>query len=282
MADSSKLRWFRAEDWRLAVMSDDWNQQLSERVIAIVSQSSPSKHPQTIQLRHSDSIDRCFFLKVFHPAKGVARLKDLVRRSKALRALTQGTALAKAGFDVPPTIAAGERRKCGVLYESFALSAEVSGAALPSFLRTGLPLAEKRAALVQLAELVRRLHRQGFVHGDLVASNIFVARAAGGRLRFYFMDNDRTRRYPRWFPQRWWKRNLVQLNRLPLPAVTLQDRLRFFHAYIGGDPRSAKARRLLKWLELKTRRRRKECDAVEPEGSFRKLMSWRDEPRAGN
>src|SRR5438094_8491510 len=88
------------------------------------------------------------------------------------------------------------------------------------------------------------------------------------------MDNDRTRRYPRWLPQSSWKRNLVQLNRFPLPGISLQDRMRFFHHYLGYRSLRLVDRRLLHWLEMKTRQRRKECDADDATVDFRKLMRW--------
>ncbi len=134
-----------------------------------------------------------------------------------------------------------------------------------------------------MADLVRRFHQRGFVHGDLVASNVFVS-AAGGEQIFYFMDNDRTRRYPTWAPQFLWKRNLIQLNRMPLPGITLQDRMRFFKSYLGNQRLASGERRLARWLERNTRRRREECDGVDASGDFRKLMRWSgvtDAKRAG-
>ncbi len=125
-----------------------------------------------------------------------------------------------------------------------------------------------------MAGLVRRFHDQGFVHGDLVASNIFVSDTAKTLRVFYFMDNDRTRRYPSWMPQSLWKRNLIQLNRMPLPGITLQDRMRFFQAYLSSQNLTSGERRFAHWLERKTRRRRKECDGVDPTGDFRRLMRW--------
>jgi hypothetical protein len=89
------------------------------------------------------------------------------------------------------------------------------------------------------------------------------------------MDHDRTRRYPKWLAQSLWQRNLVQLNRFPLPGITLQDRIRFFRAYSQRPDWSSAERERLSRLERKTRERRKECDAVDPTGSFRRLMSWK-------
>ena len=110
-----------------------------------------------------------------------------------------------------------------------------------------------------------------------MASNILVSQAAREDIEFYFMDNDRTRRFPTWLPQSLWKRNLVQLNRLPLPGISLQDRIRFLQAYLDTGKFSLADRKLAQWLELKTRQRRKECDGADPSGNFRKLMRWSPE-----
>jgi hypothetical protein len=90
------------------------------------------------------------------------------------------------------------------------------------------------------------------------------------------MDNDRTRRYPKWLPQFLWKRNLVQLNRLPLSSISLQDRIRFFREYSATESSAELDRPLLQWLEKRTRQRRKECDSIDPTVSFRRLMSWQE------
>jgi hypothetical protein len=66
----------------------------------------------------------------------------------------------------------------------------------------------------------------------------------------------------------------VQLNRMPLAGVTLQDRMRFFHRYLGRRRLSERDRRLARWLEQQTRKRRYECDGVDPRGNFRQLMCF--------
>jgi Ser/Thr protein kinase RdoA (MazF antagonist) len=165
------------------------------------------------------------------------------------------------------------------------LTQKIEGQAAHLFLRNWVHcgdhrsrLAAKRAGLRSAAEAVRRFHQNGFVHGDLVASNIFVS-GTGEELILYFMDNDRTRRYPTWVPQSLWTRNLIQLNRMPLPGITLQDRMRFFKSYLGIQKLTAGERRFAHWLERNTRRRRQECDGVDASGDFRKLMRWREDFR---
>jgi lipopolysaccharide kinase (Kdo/WaaP) family protein len=267
--------------WRLVLLADLWSPDVEKKVLELVDAQPWAKHPQTLSfcLPHNRKENE-FYLKVFHPAKGGSALKDAFRLSKAFRAWRQGIELTDAGFDVPMTVAAGEQRRFRLLRRAFILTQKIAGQPAPVFLRDLIyggekkTLALKRAALKRVAATVRQFHRDGFVHGDLVASNIFIAGAGSGGPTFYFMDNDRTRRYPSWLPQSLWKRNLIQLNRMPLPGITLQDRMRFFRAYLNRQELTSRERKLAQWLERKTRHRREECDGVDASGDFRKLMRW--------
>ena len=267
--------------WRIACLPHFWSRAIEERVFALVDAQPESKHPQTLELRLiAQNRELECYLKVFHRAASGAALKDLFRSSKAFRAWRQGLELAAAGFAVPLTIAAGEQRHRGFLYRAFILSQKLCGQPAPAFLRGMIDRSDKgvvtakRAALKQIASVIRRFHQHGFIHGDLVATNIFITDGAGEAPIFYFMDNDRTRRYPSWLPQSLWKRNLIQLNRMPLPGISLQDRMRFFQAYLNRQDLTAGDRELVRWLERKTRQRRRECDGVDASGDFRKLMRW--------
>jgi hypothetical protein len=268
-------------EWRVMLRSALWNLDLQKNVFELVDRQPWAKHPQTLLFRSpSGAPGTAYYLKVFHPSKGSTALKDVFRSSKALRAWRQGLALNEAGFEVPLTIAVGEQRRFRILRRAFLLTRGVDAEPLHIFLHGLLEsgeskvlLARKREELKRLAGLIRQFHFKGFVHGDLVASNILVA-DGNGRAIFYLMDNDRTRHYPCWLPQSLWRRNLVQLNRMPLPGITLQDRMRFFHAYRGTRQLTNADRDLARWLERQTRRRRQECDGAEASGDFRRLMSW--------
>ena len=276
------------QKWRLALLAEMWNPNLEREVLARVDAQPWSKHPQTLAMRWGEvGPGNDFYLKVFHGTGGWSVLKDLFRISRAFRAWRQGLALSAEGFDVPLTIAAGEQRRFRFLRRAFILTRRLDGQPAHLFLgrlmnqaRRNLPDL-KRREISRVGGLVRRLHEHGFVHGDLVASNILVV-DTGETPLFYFMDNDRTRRYPFWMPQSLWKRNLIQLNRMPLPGITLQDRMRFFHAYLGSRKLTISQRRLARWLEQMTRRRRRECDGVEPSGDFRRLMRWSREASVSN
>src|SRR5262245_20207158 len=272
------------EGWSLLLHREKWQKNLWHVVLKRIEKQPFSKHPQTLKLKGSYEVgDEALFLKVFHGGSGVAAIKDIFRDSKAFRSMRQATALARHNFNVPVTVAGGEKREYGLLRKAFVLTSGVEGQSLPIFLRhqgagvSSISLFEKRNALKHLASEVRRLHELGFIHGDLVPTNIFVHRSPSKESRFFFMDNDRTRHYPKWIPHALWRRNLVQLNRIPLPGVTLQDRVRFLGHYLGLKEWGNKERQLLAWFERKTRKRRSDCDSINSSVSFRQLMRWQGE-----
>lgn len=281
---SSDYSRYNERGWSLWVHREKWRAELWQVLVVLIEKQPYSKHPQTLQLEAPFGTGSdVLFLKIFHGSSGMNKLKDIFRDSKALRSMRQGAALARLNFDAPITMAAGEKREHRLLRKAFVLTLGLKGQPLPVFLRQhslgieSVSLLEKRNGLKQLALEVRRLHQLGFVHGDLVPTNIFVSRTAEKGMRLFFMDNDRTRRYSKWFPQVFWRRNLVQLNRIPLPGITLQDRVRFLSYYLGSKEWGSPERRLLAWLERKTRQRRRECDSVDANGSFRQLMRWNSE-----
>ena len=258
----------RVGDWRLKTLRHRWTPQLQNRVLELACGQIAARHPQTLSLCcEIGSDEKFFFLKIFHRGRGLIGLKDLLRQSRATRFWRQGLALSAAGFKVPLTIAVGAQGGWAIARRMFVLTEKIDGVPAPMYLGKSFAgdrskLAFKRDSLTELAKLLRQFHRIGFVHGDLVASNILVAASLGGGVEFYLMDNDRTRKYPIWMPQSLWKRNLIQLNRMPLPGVSLQDRMRFLHAYLNIRRLSHRERQFARWLEAKTRQRRKECDGV--------------------
>ncbi|MBI2999955.1 MAG: hypothetical protein HYY46_16120 [Deltaproteobacteria bacterium] len=283
MFQHTKYYFIRDGNWRLWVLPDRWSRELWGEIVDRIGDQIPAERPRTLRFSFtSGDEENDFYLKIFGRPDLLGSLKDLVRHSKALRALRQGEAFSRCGFHVPLAVAAGEERTLGVLKRAFLLTRGISGSALPYFLREyyASPLdpgrvRRKRKYIRQLALEVRRLHEIGFVHGDLVPYNILV-HAQGGQPSFFYLDHDRTQRYPNWFPQAFWKRNLVQLNRFVLPGISLQDRIRFLRHYLGVDdqPWGKKQKRLARWLEQKTRKRRAEYVPGGADLSFRKLMRW--------
>ena len=280
MATLSDYREVAAGGWRIFAFNQSWSADFRDHVLGLVRAQASARHPQTIELAHEiDGEKKRFFLKVFHRTTVLAALKDQLRRSRALGSWRHGLALAAAGFNAPLAIVVGMESGLRLTRREFILTAQIAGTPLPDYLRrAGAPgLTAKRDNIRSLARVVRRFHEIGFVHGDLVATNIFVVQRGKANLEFYFMDNDRTRRYPSWLRQWFWKRNLIQLNRMPLPGISLQDRICFLHAYLNVERLSGAQSQFARWLEARTRQRRKECDGADPTVSFRRLMRWAPE-----
>lgn len=264
------------------VHTAQWSRELWQEVLRQLADGAwRDTHPETKRFRYPRGEEgQEYYLKIYHRSHPFGTIKDLFRQSKSFRALNQGLALAGHGFHVPLAVAAGEERDCRLLKRAFLLTVRLDGCPLPLYLREhhavplSLPaLREKRESLRKLALEIGRLHRMGFVHGDLVPSNILIRTEERG-VSFFYMDNDRTRRYPVWLPQRLWMRNLVQLNRFVLPGVSLQDRMRFLKSYLGNKTWGRKERRLVRQMEKRTRKRRLECDRIAAPVSFRELMRW--------
>ncbi len=267
--------------WNLWVHSEWWSEDLWREVLRHLESHMRADHPETRCLPFPQSKDGLeLYLKMYRGSRSWGRLKDLFRISRAFRALKMADALSGRGFHVPVTVAAGEERRFWFVRRAFLLTIGIQGSLLPAFLREYDALLreperikKKRDYLRQLGEEIRRLHGCGFVHGDLVPTNI-VVRPEGERTAFFYIDHDRTRRYRARCPAILRKRNLVQLNRFVLHGISLQDRMRFLRAYVGRTKWGKRERRLIRWLEKKTRLRRKQCDRVQAQVTFRELMRW--------
>lgn len=211
-----------------------------------------SRHART---RPLDGVHTGLWLKVYPRPDG----------RRARRAWRMGLALDHAGFDVPEGVLVGKSQGGGIL-----VTRAVAGRPLMEAVAT-VHGGDKHALLRTLGRAVGALHAAGFVHGDLVPSNVHVRDGAVA-----FLDHDRTRRGAALV---WWgaRRNLVQLGRFVVPGVTLSDRVRVLWAYAERRGLSRRARhRLARWLAVKTTARRVAIDhipaAVAAAAGFAHLM----------
>lgn len=215
-----------------------------------------SRHARSLRL---DTASGPVWVKAY-PAPGARR---------ARRAFVMGRALAASGFGAPETLLVAWRQRAGLLVTRDAGGTDLLEA-MGRLGRDAGGRATKRAALAALGIAVGRLHQAGFVHGDLVPSNVRV-RADG---TFVFLDNDRTRRGLLGVGAR---RNLVQLGRFVVPGLGLSDRARVLWAYarIRGLDRRGR-HRLGVWVARKIVVRRCAIDGIAPEAAvragFRELM----------
>ena len=113
-------------------------------------------------------------------------LKHVVRASRARRASVGSALLAARGFNVPETLAFGEKRSALWLHACFLLTlgiepAETVLAVLSKDANrtAGRDLETKRSLIRALGETVGRMHRNGIVHGDLRLGNVLARREDG-------------------------------------------------------------------------------------------------------
>ena len=183
--------------------------------------------------------------------------KNLFRGSRCHRARLQGKILKQKGFHSPAILCWGKKGR-----RHFMVMEGVNAPGLFDFIRKHWepPLAKeevhaKRKLIEQLGEEIGRLHKEGICHGDLRLNNILV-RQTDKEIHFYLIDNERNHCFGK-IPKRCIKKNLVQVNMIFPPHVTVRDRLRFFRAYSRAYPRFPfeEGRRFIQKVQQETLRR---------------------------
>src|ERR1019366_8149867 len=140
------------------------------------------------------------------------------------------------GVGVPEILLLGAERRGG---RELIVTARVDGSNLARYLKRA-KLASRRVVLRALGAEVARLHRAGYIHGDLTPFNIFVTGLEPPQ--FVFIDHDPPRRTILSRFERPRMRNLVQLGQLELGSVTNTDRMRGWGGYAAAvSPRRRRA-----------------------------------------
>jgi len=181
-------------------------------------------------------------------------LSDSTLGSRAARAAAGAQCLAAVGIGHPETLAIAERRRLGLVTESFLLTRFIQGSAPLSAMAPGLrnDWRRRRALIARIGDVVGALHAAELDHTDLKHSNLLVTPGDGIAL----LDLDSVA-----VPRRiTWQRRVRALGQLEAyardlyPWLARSDRLRFLRAYLRRVPRVAARRRKLtadvaRWAE---------------------------------
>jgi len=201
-----------------------------------------SLHP-SIPLREGQ---RMVLRRFLHGGLLSAVTRDLYAlSSRSFRELALTEEIRSAGIPTIRPIGAVHQSVIFPFYRAYLLTLEVPDARnLIQFFQdmgshpVGEVLALKRKIIRAAGRLVRQFHDSGFFHADLQLRNLLVADQ-----RVLLIDFDRSLRMQN-LPERIRMKNLLRLNRSVdkwkrqgLP-VTFSDRLRFFLAYAGDDPKT--------------------------------------------
>ncbi len=182
--------------------------------------------------------DRKYVKKKFYHRKFSDGFKDLIRGPRALRSLEGDLLLGNFGFDTPKCLLIGKKGRV-----SFAICEFIEDAFdLHRFIKDQLdfPVAKEKVALkrqiaISVGRAVGKLHALGIVHGDMRLGNILVGRDGLGRIRLWFLDNERTFCYKS-LPDKLRVKNLVQINMIKARTISNTDRMRFFLRYLQENP----------------------------------------------
>lgn len=196
------------------------------------------------------------FAKIFFPRRWYEGIKTLFRGDRAYRSDRRTHALRAAGFSAPAVVLRGRVRNL-----PFLITAAAPGESLAVYLDrepvAGGPAREpfdrRRETLRALGAEVGRLHQAGFFHTELRTSNLQVDFHPATGPRFWFLDNEGTRRF-RHLPWRRRVKNLAQLN-MDHPRLSRTDRMRFLVAYLEVTGLQAHRGHLVRQIGLRTRRR---------------------------
>jgi len=195
------------------------------------------------------------YFKVIDAAHGAHAIKLLFKGSRVAHVARISERLRADGIGVPEILLLGAEQRGG---REIVVTARVEGRNVPRYLRSERePLTAKRAILRALGAEIARLHRAGYLHGDLTPYNIFVTGV--NPPQFVFIDHDRTRRTILSRFERPRMRNLVQLGHLALQTITNTDRMRVWCGYSATMPtrrRRAARRRVVEMLQTRIARDR--------------------------
>lgn len=172
--------------------------------------------------------------KEFRPS-GLKRLKTIAVRSKAVKAWRGASACLERGVPTPRPMACLERRRAGVVAESWFVSEWIGSASEIRSLFPALGGNDLLTLVKELAAFLRLTHERGILHGDLSDGNILVS--GPPPYRFFLIDTNRIRARRR-LSRRARVRNLVRL------GVPEGSREAFLDAYLGEDRAAAGLRRL--------------------------------------
>ena len=150
--------------------------------------------------------------------------------------------LEKNGLEAPVVVAMGECKSSFLDRENFLATIEVEDAKqIYQFIPDNPEnlakehLRDKRELIRAFGRTVGRMHARGIFHGDLKLVNVLARQEKNG-WRFFFIDNERTKKFyilPPWLRLK----NLVQVNMPPRETISSTDQMRFFKAYMSENPK---------------------------------------------
>ncbi len=204
-----------------------------------------SRHAETWLVHFDGAGGFDAYFKLLDPIRGLNRIRWIFKRRRVAHVASLLERLRADGVGVPEILLLGAERRDG---RELIVTARVDGSNVVRHFKLA-QLASRRVVLRALGAEVARLHRAGYIHGDLTPFNVFVTGLEPPQ--FVFIDHERTRRTILSRFERPRMRNLVQLGHLEISGVTNTDRMRVWCGYaaaLSARRRRAQRRRVAAML----------------------------------
>ncbi len=213
--------------------SEELRERLLDSAFAAIDGTLPtrvrrSRHAETWFEQFNQVGGPAAYFKVLDPIHGADRARRILKRGRAAHVASISAHLRADAIGVPEILLLGAERRGG---RELIVTARVEGFSIARHLRRA-KLESRRGVLRALGAEVARLHRAGYIHGDLSPFNVFVTGLEPPQ--FVFIDHERTRRTMLSRLARPRMRNLVQLGHLELFGITNTDRMRVWSGYAAG------------------------------------------------
>ena len=183
----------------------------------------------------------------------VNALKGFFNPSRAVNSLKAAETLRGLKIKTATPLAVIEKRKCFLLEESFLIMENISShLGVPEYIEQNFshPLSKnqverKRAFIKEFAHFLIDVHDQGTYQHDFKTTNIFVEENSAKKIFFWLIDLDHVR-FKKRVSTGMKIINLVQINTSIPSAITITDRLRFFHYYTGEKKMQKKNKMIIR------------------------------------
>jgi hypothetical protein len=189
------------------------------------------------------------YYKQYFPRTVRDRIRYFFGSSRSKRAFEAGLMLKENGFEAPFVIAIGRYGNGLFDRTDFVVTLEAENTKpiakhIPDNIQNlnTEDLRDYRTLIHEFGRTIGKMHARGIFHGDLRLGNILAGKFEG-KWRFFFLDNERTRKFI-WLRPRLRLKNLVQVNMILTKALMDSDRWRFFRCYLDENPDIRRSRKI--------------------------------------
>lgn len=229
----------RNDNFEQALSAGEKTLQERYQLTPVFSSDTSRVHKFTVRF---GGVERWVYFKQYLCRSSWDFIKHLLRPSRARRAFKATLMLEKNGFEAPAVVAVGEWKSDFFNRSNFLVTLEAENTKpIYQFIPEGQEnltkeqLRAKRELIRAFGRTVGRMHAAGIFHGDLKLVNVLARREKNG-WRFFFIDNERTKKFyilPPWLRLK----NLVQVNMPPRETISSTDQMRFFKDYRSENPK---------------------------------------------